>query len=244
MPFEKKVAIVTGASSGIGKAVTEQLINEGATVIGIDIQNKKVEASNHFICDVGYECEVVSTVEKISKITDKVDYLVNAAGILTAGSRSEIKDQLIVQWDEILKVNLTGVLMMMKYTYGLMKLSSAGAIVNISSDQAYKSFKASAPYAVSKAGINVLTRIAANEMSQDNIRVNAIAAGEVHTNFLSTLVDNELVIKRMYKQADHKLPLGLAEPEDIASLVCFLLSDKSKRITGQVILLDSGKSLE
>ena len=89
-----------------------------------------------------------------------------------------------------------------------------------------------------------MTKIAANEMSEDKIRVNAIAAGEVRTNFLSTLVDNELVIKRMYREANRKLPLGLAEPEDIASLVCFLLSNQSKQITGQVILLDSGKSLD
>ena len=144
----------------------------------------------------------------------------------------------------MLTANLTGVLLMMKHVYNLMKLSISGAIVNISSDQAYRSFKASAPYAVSKAGINVLTKIAANEMSEDKIRVNAIAAGEVRTNFLSTLVDNELVIKRMYREANRKLPLGLAEPEDIASLVCFLLSNQSKQITGQVILLDSGKSLD
>lgn len=244
MQFKNKIAIVTGSSSGIGKAVANQLINEGASVVGIDIQDKELEASNHFTCDVGNEFEVATTIKKISKITNRVDYLVNAAGILTDGSRTEIKDQLIEQWEKILTVNLTGVLLMMKHTYELMKLSSAGAIVNISSDQAYKSFKASAPYAVSKAGINVLTRIAANEMSEDHIRVNAIAAGEVHTNFLNTLVDNEMVIKRMYRQADHKLPLGLAEPEDIASLVCFLLSEKSKRITGEVIRLDGGKSLE
>ena len=80
-------------------------------------------------------------------------------------------------------------------------------------------------------------------MYDDNIRVNAVAAGEVHTNFLSTLVDNEMVIKRMYKQIERKLPFGLAEPEDIASLVCYLLSEQAKCITGQVILLDSGKSI-
>lgn len=243
MQFKEKVAIVTGSSSGIGKAVANQLINEGATVIGIDIQDKVLENSYHFICDIGNELEVTTTIEAISKITNRVDYLVNAAGILTVGSRSEIKEQKIEQWEKILSVNMTGVLLMMKHTYELLKLSSAGAIVNISSDQANNSFRASAPYAVSKAGINVLTRIAANEMSENNIRVNAVAAGEVHTNFLSTLVDNELVISRMYKQVDRKLPLGLAEPEDVASLVCFLLSEQSKRITGQVILLDSGKSI-
>lgn len=244
MQFEKKIAIVTGSSSGIGKAVANQLMHEGATVIGIDVQDKGSEASHHFKCDVGNEDEVMMIIDKISKITNRVDYLVNAAGILTIGERHEIKDQLIDQWESVLTANLTGVLLMMKHVYNLMKLSISGAIVNISSDQAYRSFKASAPYAVSKAGINVLTKIAANEMSEDKIRVNAIAAREVRTNFLSTLVDNELVIKRMYREANRKLPLGLAEPEDIASLVCFLLSNQSKQITGQVILLDSGKSLD
>lgn len=243
MEFKEKVAIVTGSSSGIGKAVAKQLINEGAMVIGIDIQNKVVENSHHLICDVGNEYDVISAIEKVTKITNKVDYLVNAAGVLTVGSRTQIKEQKLEQWEKILLVNMTGVLLMMKHTYELLKVSSAGAIVNISSDQANNSLEKSAPYAVSKAGINVLTRIAANEMYDDNIRVNAVAAGEVHTNFLSTLVDNEMVIKRMYKQIERKLPFGLAEPEDIASLVCYLLSEQAKCITGQVILLDSGKSI-
>jgi len=239
--MKKKNAIVTGISSGIGKAIAEKLISDDVNVFGLDRKEANLIGAENYLCDVSNENEVIKVINEIKKSTLVVDYLVNVAGVLNYGQRTLIENQSISDWNELLKINLTSVLIMMKHVCKLMPPNSS--IVNISSEQSLKVISKSSPYSVSKAGINILTKVAALEMGEKKIRVNAIAAGTVKTNILRTLIDNDSIIEEMYKNEEKKLLFGVIKAEDIANLVIYLLSDKANFITGEVILADSGKML-
>lgn len=243
MRFNKKNVVVTGTNSGIGKEVALQLVAEGATVFGLDIDKGSSSKFQQYLCDVSDERQVKNVLQKIANNTEVIHHLVNVAGVLTIGKKTEIVNQDINQWNNILQVNMTSVLIMMKTLYPFLKKAVNASIVNISSDQTFKGIKASAPYIVSKAGINSLTHLAALEFLSDRIRVNALALGSVRTNILKSLTQDDHIIKKMIEQTDKDLPYGILEPIDVAHFVCFLLSEESRGITGQVILVDSGKIL-
>ncbi len=243
MNNNKEYAIVTGASSGIGEAIAKYLTSKKVIVFGLDIQEGKEKGIRFLKCDVSKENEVTNSLALIEKETNQIKYLVNVVGILSVGGVSYIKDQNITYWNTILNINLTSILIMIKNVLPFLIRSHEASVVNISSDQSFKGLKGAAPYSVSKAGVNALTKIAALELSEFGIRVNAVAPGTVKTNFLQSVINDTDKITSMYRNADKKLPFGLIEPNDVAALVDFLLSNRSKRITGEVILIDSGQIL-
>ena len=226
-----KYAIVTGAASGIGLDVATRLTDEGITVFGLDLRPCPSDRWRHFICDVNNENDIIETLQTIRAETDHIDYLVNVAGVLTVNGKRYIKDTETSDWNKMLNNNLTSVFMMLRHTYPLLKAAHGAAVVNLSSDQSMKGQVGFSAYGVSKAGINLLTQVAADEFKSDGIRVNAIAPGAVKSNFLTSLFPTD-IIKKIYEEEGDTI----LKPSHVTDMVCFLISDRCMT-TGQVFSL-------
>lgn len=226
-----KYAIVTGAASGIGLDIATRLTNEGIVVFGLD-QNPFPSVDFHsFICDVSRESDIIKTLETIGEVTDHINYLINVAGVLTVNGKCYIYDTQTDDWNKMLDNNLTSVFLIIRHTYPMLKMAHGAAIVNLSSDQSLKGQKGFCAYGVSKAGINLLTQVAADEFKDDSIRVNAIAPGAVKSNFLTSLFSDEIIQQIYEKEGD-----TILKPSQVTDLVCFLISDRCMT-TGQILCL-------
>ena len=145
------------------------------------------------------------------------------------------------EWEKVYKTNLTGCMILTRNAIPLLRLARGDkAIVNISSDQAVFPRRKNSAYAVTKAGIENFTKACAVELIEDRIRANCILPASVRSNFINRMVKNEEELKEIYERENEKMPLGIIEPEEVADLVYFLGSEKSSKITGQAILMDSG----
>lgn len=131
---------------------------------------------------------------------------------------------------------------MIKYTIPLLRKSKSPVIINLSSEQVKKVKKKSAPYAVSKAAIESLTKIAALELLEDKIRVNAIELASVNTNFIREYIGDDKKMEKMIKSADKEMPYGIINVNDVWKIVSYLIEDDNK-VTGQIILIDSGTTI-
>lgn len=241
--MNKKIAIVTGAAKGIGRAIVERLINENFFLIALDIDTENgkkliqefgsdnLEFFNKNICN---EIEVIEFFNAIIEKYKKIDVLVNNAGI--------IKDNMIWNmtsddFDTVIEINLKGTWLMCKEVAKQMKTQQSGRIVNIAS-RAWLGNKGQSNYAASKAGIVGLTRVLALELGKYNVLVNAIAPGLINTP-LTQKLDKEVLQKLIEAQPTRTM----GNPEDIANTVAFLTNEKTKFITGQTIYVDGGKSI-
>lgn len=240
--MSKRYAVITGVASGIGNEIAKILYEEGVMVFGLDI-NQCQEEYYTYVCDVSDENQIREFVNNLSEKVDRIDYLVNAAGLLTIGKPLMIKDMSIKQWDAIMRINLKSVLIMMKELYPLLKKSKEASIVNISSEQSLYPEIGFSPYAVSKAGINTITMCAAKEFLQEKIRVNAIALGTVKTNILDVLQVSNEEINGLFEKKDQTIPFGVMNTTEVCNVICFLLSKQSKYMTGETIRCDGGMYL-
>lgn len=232
--------VVTGAASGIGRAIAELYLVNGFNVVGLDLCD--VRADYPIIrCNVSDEESVLKAFNEISEIFGTIRYLVNCAGIFFSNHRDGIEKITIDEWNEVYKNNATSVMLVTKYAVPMMKLCTGDrAIINISSDQVKYPRKNNASYSVSKSALENYSRVCATELLKERIRVNVVEAASVRTNFIRKLSITEKKENEIYINEDSKMPLGLLYPDDIANMVFFLGSKKAKRITGQTILIDSG----
>jgi NAD(P)-dependent dehydrogenase (short-subunit alcohol dehydrogenase family) len=252
--FQGRVALVTGAASGIGRVAAITFAREGAKVIVTTDANieggqetvqliKKAGGEAAFVkCDVTRESDVKATVERAVELYGRLDYALNNAGIGPDGKRVpflNIVDLPEEMWDRTLDINLKGVFLCLKYEIRQMLKQKYGAIVNTSSVGAFKGGPGFAAYNASKAGLSGLTRAAAAETASSGIRVNTIAPGPV----LRTLL-NEYLTASKPEDIDKLLNVvpmhRLAEPEEMAEAVIWLCSDAASFITGQVLPVDGG----
>ncbi|MSP17156.1 MAG: SDR family oxidoreductase [Myxococcales bacterium] len=228
--FENKVALVTGAASGIGKATAARLAEEGATVATIDI----TEGAD-FRCDISDEAEVAATVTAILARFDRLDVVCNVAGVLRADHTHELS---LENWNRIIRVNLTGTFLMCRATLPHL-VKTKGNLVNTSSTAALGSHPWMAAYAASKGGILSMTRSIAVEYAKQGVRANCVCPGGVATPLHAQF--------RMPRGADPELlrgalPLTMpyAGPEHAASVIAFLASDDARYINGVEIRADGG----
>lgn len=236
--MEKKVAVVTGAASGIGYSVLNYLKKRDIDVVAVDIVNMKVFDDIFYHCDVSSEENVRATADIIENKVGRIDYLVLAAGILCVNTRLMITEMSADEWNGVLGVNLNGVMYCLKYFLPLM--NNGGAVVTFSSEQTIRPIARSAPYLVSKTAVEALTKLAAIEMIEKKVRINCVRAATVDTNFLANYVKESDIRKRMRDDMDEKMSLGIISPDDIAHISWGLLSDENTKITGQVITVDGG----
>lgn len=243
MLLEGKVALVTGASRGIGKAIALLLAENGADVaVNFAGSTAAAEAVAAEIEKMGRKAILVQgdvsqtevcaeMVDKVVKELGRIDILVNNAGITRDTLLLRMKEE---DWDAVLNTNLKGVFNCTKAAVKYMAKQRSGAIVNISSVVALMG-NASGNYAAAKAGILGFTRSVAKEMAARGIRVNAVTPGFIKTDMTSVL--SEKVVAAM----EASIPLArLGEPEDIAKAVLFLVSDNAAYITGQTLHVDGG----
>ncbi len=244
MLLEGKVALVTGASRGIGKAIALLLAENGADVaVNFAGSTAAAEAVAAEIEKMGRKAILVQgdvsqtevcaeMVDKVVKELGHIDILVNNAGITRDTLLLRMKEE---DWDAVLNTNLKGVFNCTKAAVKYMAKQRSGSIVNISSVVALMGNAGQANYAAAKAGILGFTRSVAKEMAGRGIRVNAVTPGFIKTDMTSVL--SEKVVAAM----EASIPLArLGEPEDIAKAVLFLVSDNAAYITGQTLHVDGG----
>lgn len=241
-----KIAVITGSASGIGERIAQGLLKENCIVIGLDIKyhisdtkitKLKYSEVNELHCDVSSEENVADVVSAIVAACGKIDYLINVAGVISKNRCMAIDELTVEEWNYVMSINLTGTFLVCRYS--LPYLCENGCIVNFSTEQVEKPNLKSAPYAVSKAGIEMLTRILALEHTKRHIRANTVALGSVRTNFIRHMVDSERDLEAKMKKANENMPFGIIETEDVWLLVKYILFD-GKKMTGQTILLESG----
>ena len=242
--FQNNTVIVTGAASGIGKAVSLQYSKRGYQVIGLDI-NSTYSDYPIIHCDIGSEKSVDQAFEQIKERCSSISYLINCAGIFFSGHRSDIEEMTLDDWNSVLQINLTGTMLVTKSSIPLLKKAHGDrGIVFVSSDQATHPRSKNSAYAVSKGGIETLTKLCAAELLDDKIRVNAVAPASVRSNFIQKLAHSKDHLEEIYRKQNERMPLGLIEADDIAEIVLFLGTESAKRITGQIMSIDSGLYLK
>lgn len=243
MDFQGRSSIVTGASQGIGKAIALELAREGAEVVLVDIQKEKLEEVAGEIrknkgkaavsnADVSRMDEVVKVVEAVLKSSQKIDYLVNNAGITRDNLLMRMKEE---EWDSVLKVNLKGVFNFSKAVIRNMINNRYGRIVNIASIVGLIGNVGQCNYSASKAGVIGFTKSLAREVASRGITVNAVAPGYIATPMTESLPDS---VKQKFRDWIPVKRFGT--PEEVTHAVKFLLSDEAAYITGQVINVNGG----
>ncbi|ALC81027.1 MULTISPECIES: 3-oxoacyl-[acyl-carrier-protein] reductase [Bacillus] len=242
--LENKVALVTGASRGIGKAIALSLAEQGANVVVNYAGNeeKANEVVNQiqslgqeafaFKADVSSQEEVQKMVKETVGKFGSIDILVNNAGITKDNLLMRMKEN---EWDDVININLKGVFNCTKAVTRQMMKQRSGRIINVSSIVGVSGNPGQANYVAAKAGVIGLTKSSAKELASRNITVNAVAPGFISTDMTDKLSDE--VQEEMLKV----IPLArFGEPDDISGVVTFLASEKSAYITGQTINIDGG----
>jgi meso-butanediol dehydrogenase / (S,S)-butanediol dehydrogenase / diacetyl reductase len=251
------VALITGATSGIGKATALLFAQEGADLV---ITGRRVELGRQVeseIREVGTRCLFLEAdhtqADDCSRVLERtlaefgrVDILFNNAGIVTSGTAETTSDEI---WNETFAINVTAVWRMSKLVIPIMRRQGKGVIVNNGSDWSVVAGKDAFPYIASKGAVGMMTKALALDYARENIRVNAVCPGD-------TLVDrwiekgyfegsNPVSIEKAMKESSGYLPMGrFGKPEEIAKAVLFLASDDSSFVTGHLLLVDGGNTAQ
>ena len=250
--FSRKVAIVSGGARGIGRAAARKLAEEAASVVICSDREEQVEETVSALREEGLEvrgvrADVTSPAD-MKKLMDfasetygGVDVLVNSAGVQRYGTVVETEEEV---WDEVLDANLKGVYLASRYAIPEMRKRGGGAIVNLSSVQAFASQTGVAAYTASKGGINALTRAMALDHAGENIRVNAVCPASVDTPMLrwsADLFKGDKSVEETLEDWGRMHPLGrVARPEEVAEVIAFLASARASFITGGDYKVDGG----
>jgi 2-hydroxycyclohexanecarboxyl-CoA dehydrogenase len=243
--LEGRVAFVTGAGQGIGRAVARRLASEGAAVGVVDINLDNAEATASELsraghraaaaeCDVSDPRQVGNALRAISAKFGPVGILANVAGI--RGERDAVRDQDLANWQQVVGVNLHGTFLCCQAVLPAMQAAGWGRIVNVSSGQALRPTPGIAPYAASKAAVIGFTKALALEVAGAGITVNAIMPGVI-----DTAMPRQNTSEERLREVGRRNPIGrLGQPEDVAGLAGFLASDDASYITGQLIACNGG----
>jgi 3-oxoacyl-[acyl-carrier protein] reductase len=244
MKLKDRVAIVTGAARGIGKAIALGFFREGARVALVDVEGERLEILQDEIrrkggqalsvpCDVSKASEVKRMIDEVQRVFGRIDILVNNAGIIRRGTIETVTEE---DWDRVMAVNLKGPFNCSKAVVDIMKKQGYGKIVNVSSIAGKMGDITSAPgYGPSKAGLDALTKTLARQLAGYGIHVNGVAPHAIETEMSAEWPPE----KR--KAIVDAIPLNrLGKPEDVAEAALFLASDAAAFITGEILDVNGG----
>ena len=245
--FAGQTAVVTGGASGIGWAVATRLAAEGADVWIADLPGKALARSNanpgfHPLdLDVSDEAQVIAVLAHVLATNNRIDVLVNSAGIVHEGTAQETTR---AAWQRVLDVNLTGTFLLCRHALPSMIERRAGAIVNVASDAALVGQTGQAAYCASKGGVTQFTRAAALDAAPYGIRVNCVCPCFVDTPLLGAWVDSMADPALARAQAAATQPMGrIGRPEEVAAAIAFLASPEANFITAVVLPVDGGATV-
>ena len=248
-----KNIIVTGAAGGLGRSIAESFTSCGANILLTDIHSKEKALNNisknnikkhgiksHvLLLDISNRCDVEENLKiSLRSFSKKIDCLVNCAAIYHKNFWDPVGNKNIEDWDKIINVNLFGTLNVIRQILPKMIKQKSGNIISITSDSGIDTIPGESAYGISKAAINKLMQYLARENPKSGIRFNSIAPGYIDTPLLRSLIKT----KKIEKEAINSIPINrFAKPQDIADVVLFLASNKSKYINGECIVANGGR---
>ena len=243
--LEDRIALVTGAGAGIGRAIAETFAREGAFVVVADRDGETAKevaaaivkangaASAHEV-DVTDTPQVKALIEDIGRSHGRLDVLVNNAGV---GERSDFRHLSDEAWDKVWKTNLDGTVRSAREAFDLLKASGKASVINLSSVMATKHTRQMAVYSATKGAVSALTRSLAVEYAPYDIRVNCLVPGYVETALIGRYLSNPMIAKALLMQTPLK---RFGTPQDVANAALFLASDEAAYITGASLNVDGG----
>jgi len=252
MRLKDKVAIVTGATSGIGRAAAVLFAQEGAKVVSVGRREalgqevvegiKAAGGEAIFVkADVSKVDDIKSMVHRTVQTYGRIDILFNNAGILPDAAKKGVTDLSEEVWDEVMDINVKGIYLTSKYAIPEMIKAGGGAIVNTSSTVGHIAMKNRSVYTTSKGAVTLLTKSMALDYAPYNIRVNCVCPALVETEIATEFLKMARKDEKVWGEIMSKLPLGrVGTPEDVAYAALFLASDESSWITGSSLMVDGG----
>lgn len=237
-PLQERIAVVTGASGGIGRAICQRLVKEGASVFAADVV-EYTEAGMQFIHhDVTQESSAIALMAEVEKQCGKLDILVNAAGIEIEYT---IEETTLVDWNRVFAVNVTGTFLASKHALPLLRKAPSASIINFGSYDGFIADPKLAAYCASKGAVHALTKAMACDHGPEGIRVNAVCPGYIDTPMLQSFFGSSGDIDSLQQAVRDVHPLRTyGQPEDIANLVNWLAGDEARYASGQLWILDGG----
>jgi 3-oxoacyl-[acyl-carrier protein] reductase len=228
-------AVVTGAASGMGAAVTARLIADGCAVLAVDRVAEGLAGTHNLVADLGYAGAVAKIAQTASAELGGSDILINNAGICPVGPFDEMSDDM---WDAALGINVTAAMKLTRALLPMLRASKAGRVINIGSIMSRYGNAGLVAYSTSKHAILGLTRSLAMELGPDGITVNCVQPGAITTGMTKELFETDPDSLSYYAS---RSALGrIGQPEDVADVMVFLASDDARFITGQGIMVDGG----
>lgn len=244
--LENKVALITGAGTGIGRAIAIAFASEGARVVLVGRREALLARVAHEIgknslviqADVAHKSDIDRAINETASSFGGVNVVVNNAGVLHIGTSEQISDD---QWDEAFNINVRGVWQTSKSALPYLRRQGGGSIINIASVLGLNGARNRAAYASSKGAVVLLTKCMAIDHGHENIRVNAICPGFVETELTQQVFTQAADPDAVRRERTAVHPIGrLGQPQDIAGLAVFLASDESAWVTGAVLPVDGG----
>lgn len=244
MDWKNKTVIISGASTGIGKATKDLLRGQGARVYNLDLALAADDLPEFFVpCDVRNRHIIKAAVQTVYDKEGGIDMLFANAGIHLFAGIEETSDE---EFDNIIQTNINGTFYLLKSVLPIMKSQQRGSIVLMGSDQSFIGKSRSAAYGLTKGAIGQLTKSTAIDYAPFNIRVNCICPGTINTPLLYKAIDRYHSLSgdpkdSIWKTLEHAQPMSrIADPKEIATVVAFLLSDENSFMTGSLISADGG----
>ncbi|GAB3840676.1 SDR family NAD(P)-dependent oxidoreductase [Dactylosporangium cerinum] len=237
--YDGRVALVTGAASGIGRATAARLRDEGARVVGLDIAPVSLDGAPGILgirCDLRDEEQVAAAVADAVEWGGRLDLLANVAGVAASAHTTDVT---LAEWDRILAINLTGTFLACRAALPHL-VATRGAVVNVASLAGVRGWRYSAAYSAAKAGVVGLTRSLAVEYAPDGVRVACVCPGSVDTPLKRDLVPAPDQDPRLAGHARALLDPPVADPAEVAAAIAYLGSAEARFATGAVLRLDGG----
>jgi NAD(P)-dependent dehydrogenase (short-subunit alcohol dehydrogenase family) len=246
-PSSARVAVVTGAGSGLGSAAALRLASDGMTVVCLDVSGDTASATARTItesggraiavkCDISDEESVTSAIARAVSAYERIDAVINVAGI---GLSSHFLDTSLEQWERILDTNLTGTFLVAKATIPEL-VRSKGCMVNVASVAALRGWRYMAAYSASKGGIVALSRTLAVEFGREGVRVNCVCPGSIATPLAAALTPVADADPVLMTRGPALLDPPVAQPDEIAATISYLVSPEARFVTGSVMTIDGG----